>query len=143
MNDDRNDAPRGIRNNNPLNIREAPDGGDRWQGERKTDDDTSFEEFETVEYGIRAAVIILRKYQRDYECDTLRKIINKWAPPVENNTSSYVDDVAKRMSGIDPDAPIDLQKPQTLCSLISAMIWHENGEQPYSPSVIMDGIRRA
>lgn len=70
-------APRGIRNNNPLNIREASKGGDQWVGERKTDDDKSFEEFISPEYGIRAVAKILKRYFDRYGLVTLDDIIIK------------------------------------------------------------------
>ena len=34
-------------------------------------------------------------------------MMNRWAPPNENNTTNYANFVAQRM-GVDPDAEIDL-----------------------------------
>ena len=50
--------PRGIRNNNPLNIRK----GNNWKGERPNQTDKEFEEFESMQMGLRAAFILLRNY---------------------------------------------------------------------------------
>ena len=47
---------RGLRNNNPLNIRKGND----WQGETKGSD-PSFETFQSMAYGYRAAIKILYK----------------------------------------------------------------------------------
>lgn len=63
-------TPRGIRNNNPGNIR----WGDDWKGLVPKDQrtDKSFCQFTTPEYGIRAMIIILRNYQRKYGLDTVK-----------------------------------------------------------------------
>ena len=141
MNDDRPVTPRGIRNRNPGNIELI--STTTWKGQCKKQTDGRFIQFKKPVWGIRAMAKTLLNYQRLHDRDTLRKIIDRWAPPVENDTSSYVDGVAHSMGGIDPDGELNLQFPQTLCSLISAMIQHENGQQPYRPGVIMDGIRMA
>lgn len=129
--------PRGIRNNNPGNIRQ---GSTRWDGESEVDLDPEFEEFETPEMGIRAMARILTNYQTRHGLSTLRQIIERWAPPAENNTGAYVGAVA-RDTGIDPDAPINVVLE--LPALIPAIIRHENGEQPYSQAQIAEGINRA
>ena len=90
--------PRGIRNNNPLNIRK----GSNWKGERPNQKDRAFEEFQTMQYGIRAGFIILRKYVTGYngltnKFNTIEKIVRRWAPPTENVTQRYIDFVAKDM----------------------------------------------
>ena len=75
---------RGMRNNNPGNIRQT---SIKWLGEEDystpgvTDDDPSFEEFDTMEYGIRALGRLLRNYQRLYGLETIHQIINRYAPP--------------------------------------------------------------
>jgi hypothetical protein len=61
--------PRGIRNNNPLNIRR---GKDQWQGLRAQQTDAQFCQFETLEYGWRAAFYLLtRKYYHKYRLFTI------------------------------------------------------------------------
>ena len=92
--------PRGIRNNNPLNIRRSKD---QWQGLRAQQTDASFCQFETLEYGWRAAFYLLtRTYYHKYRLYTIRMIINKWAPPNENLTATYIENVS-RLTGIAPD----------------------------------------
>ena len=79
--------PRGIRNNNPLNIRRT--GKDRWKGLSKTQGDRAFCQFETLEYGWRAAFCLLtRTYYHKYRLYTIRTIIRRWAPSCENGISS-------------------------------------------------------
>ena len=80
--------PRGIRNNNPLNIRRT--GKDQWKGLSKTQSDRSFCQFETLEWGWRAAFYLLtRTYYHKYRLYTIRGIISRWAPLCENNAGLH------------------------------------------------------
>ncbi|MFR4235006.1 MAG: structural protein P5 [Alistipes onderdonkii] len=98
LNTSRNDT--GLRNNNPLNI-EKTRGGNPWQGEVVPSKDKRFAQFTTVVYGYRAAFKLLNNYQRNYGLDTIRKMIDRWAPSEENHTDAYVRTVAER-SGCPP-----------------------------------------
>ncbi|WP_269933920.1 structural protein [Serratia liquefaciens] len=135
-----NNQPRGIRNNNPGNIR----WGDDWRGlmpdTQRTD--KSFCQFVSPEYGIRAMIIILRNYQRKRGLKTVTKIINRWAPPVENNTLAYINSVAKSV-GVNPDQEIDVTDSRVIIPLLEAIITHENGTQPYGFSVFVKAIELA
>ena len=115
--------PRGIRNNNPLNIRI----GNTWLGERPNPTDPAFEEFVTMEYGLRAAFIILRRYIRRYKKDTITSIVSTWAPASENDTIKYIDRVAK-MTKLSPTDPIDYYDRETMCRLVAAMAQVECGQ---------------
>jgi len=130
-------TPRGIRNNNPGNIR----WGDDWQGlvpeGQRTD--KSFCQFKTPEYGIRAMIIILRNYQRKHAIKTISGIINRWAPPVENNTQAYINSVAKSV-GVEADQPIDVTDSRVMIPLLEAIIQHENGQQPYGFAVFVKAL---
>ena len=100
--------PRGIRNNNPLNIRRS---GDKWQGLKTLQEDKEFFQFETIEWGWRAAFVILCKtYYGKYKLRTIRNIVSRWAPAKENNTPAYIRHVSD-YTGIGPDR--DLGDPQT------------------------------
>lgn len=120
--------PRGIRNNNPLNIRK----GNNWKGERQQQTDPSFEEFESIQMGLRAGFIILRNYQRislapKMRANTIRKIINRWAPSSENNTLKYIETVAKR-SGLNPDELIAYRDKPRMLAVVEAMCFVECGQ---------------
>lgn len=128
--------PRGIRNNNPGNIRH----GDNWQGMKDHQRDSDFIQFEAPVYGIRAMAKLLNNYQRLYGLDTVAEIIGRWAPPNENDTTAYVESVA-RATGIPANQPIEVRA--MLPKLIPAIIKHENGQQTYSPGEIAEGIALA
>lgn len=124
-------VPLGIRNNNPLNIRKS---GINWQG--KTGDDGSFEVFDTPFNGIRAAARNLKTYANSHGLRTIRSIIGRWAPAVENNVEAYVSSVAQR-TGIFPDLILNTDD---YVAVVEAMIYHENGQQPYELSLIRNAV---
>ena len=115
-------TPRGIRNNNPLNIRV----GNNWQGEQKPNTDGAFEQFTTMQYGYRAAFKLLKAYIERHHCRTIRFIINRWAPPKENNTNAYLKRVVE-ISSLNPDAVIAFNQKQNMIDLAYAMTIVENG----------------
>lgn len=119
-------AARGIRNNNPGNIRNSETND--WKGEvAKVDKkDTAFEEFETMPEGVRAMMKLLQKYQRSYGLRSIRELVERWAPRSENNTAAYVRTVCKKMQ-IPESCPVDLTDKGTLCALVAAMCYVENG----------------
>ena len=121
--------PRGIRNNNPLNIRRT--AKDQWKGLRAQQTDASFCQFENLEYGWRAAFYLLtRTYYHKYRLFTIRAIINRWAPPNENLTATYIENVC-RLTGIPPDEPIGIpsDQPQRWMAVGVAMAIQENGTE--------------
>lgn len=116
--------PRGIRNNNPLNIRI----GNVWLGEVDNPTDLEFEQFVSMEYGLRAAFVLLRRYIRHYHLDTVQKIISRWAPHNENHTDNYVASVCCQM-GIEKDTPIKYEDRETMYKLVEAMSQVECGQK--------------
>lgn len=136
-----NDQPRGIRNNNPGNIRKTTDD---WRGllPAAQQTDQAFFRFESPAWGIRALASIMHTYQVKHGLKTVRAIISRWAPPEENDTEAYIATVAKAM-GMDPEKPVDLMQGDTMRGLVLAIIKHENGQQPYAMSVINLGLRLA
>lgn len=114
--------PRGIRNNNPLNIRV----GNVWLGEVKNPTDPHFEQFNSMEYGLRAGFILLRRYIRHYKRLTIEDIISSWAPSNENNTKAYIATVVK-VSGIPSNRILHYSNKETMCKLVDAMCFVENG----------------
>lgn len=132
------DGARGIRNNNPGNLEFSK--SNPWSGQ--TGDDGRFAKFETPEHGIRALGRNLLSYQRQ-GIDTVNDIINRWAPPDDNNnTSAYIEAVCAQL-GVTPDQPLDASNPDTLKALCAAIIHHENGSQPYSDQQLSTGVSAA
>lgn len=128
-------ATRGIRNNNPGNIRVSKD---QWEG--MTGDDGAFVIFDSPESGVRALGKNLLSYGRQ-GYDSIEKIINRWAPPNENDTQAYIDSVVAA-TGIPATQSLDLSNPDTLSSLAQAISFHETGSR-YNPEVYQKGVERA
>lgn len=129
---------RGIRNNNPGNLEYSKTNP--WVGQ--TGDDGRFAKFETPEHGIRALGRNLMSYQRQ-GIDTVSEIINRWAPPTDNNdTTAYIKAVCEQL-GVSADEPLDSSNPDTLKALCAAIIHHENGSQPYSDQQLTSGVSAA
>lgn len=115
--------PRGIRNNNPGNIRLS---ATRWQGQRGFQFDPSFVEFTDPVLGLRALMRLLLTYHLKYGLDTVESLINRYAPPHENATDAYAHDVARRL-GVGRRERLDLARPGILQELARAITCHENG----------------
>ena len=112
--------PRGLRNNNPGNIER---GRSQWQGMAIIQNDTRFVKFITMAHGIRAIYKTIRTYKNAYGLISVEAIINRWAPPVENNTMAYIRSVERGM--INPD---DVWENQAdVDALVRGIIRHENG----------------
>lgn len=136
-------APRGVRNHNPGNIDRS---GVAWQGEDRSDAarkrEARFCVFTSAEFGFRALAKVLLTYQRTHGLRTVRGVINRWAPPVENKTDAYVREVAKA-AGVAPDAPIDVTRFKTIFALAKAIARHENGGHFWPDATIAKGIDMA
>ncbi len=129
-------APRGIRNNNPGNLRR---NGDPWQGLAERQGDVEFFTFKSAIYGIRALARTLIAYQDKHGLRTIRQIISRWAPPNENNTNAYIRAVAAD-TGQDADQIFDMHRFDHLLPLAKAIIRHENGQQPYTDVELTKGL---
>jgi hypothetical protein len=115
--------PRGIRNNNPLNIRYVP--ANKWKGRREPKQDKDFEEFTDIEYGYRAAFILFYNYIKR-GCNTIAKIIGRWAPLTENNTNLYIQRVVQEMKW-PANFPLEIKDPYRMIRLAAAMVKVECG----------------
>lgn len=122
---------RGMRNNNPLNIRRM--GTKRlWQGQREDVKEKEFCVFNTPEMGYRAAWILLDNYllwfAQHGEPYCISSIISRWAPSTENNTRAYINRVCK-LTNINSEellkAPF-LDKERFM-KIVAAMTCVENG----------------
>jgi len=128
--------PVGLRNNNPGNLVKTDN---TWDGEVKGDG--GFASFATPEHGLRALCKNLLAYnKRGYT--TVGQIINRWAPPKENDTAAYIAAVSKAL-GVPADKSLDLTDINTLTALCASITQHENGGNPYSKEQITTGAMAA
>lgn len=126
--------PRGIRNNNAGNLEYT---GEPWKGLDNPPSDGRFMRFTTPIYGLRALARLLMNYQIRYGLNTVSKIIDRWAPPHENNTTAYKNAVAGAVGvGVNQEINVRTKLPQ----LVAAIVKHENGIQPYSAGQINEAI---
>ena len=126
-------ATRGYRNRNPGNIEHVP--ANKWQGLADPPSDGRFCRFVSHEHGIRALAALLTTYQDRHGLRTVRRIIDRWAPPRENDTGAYVAVVARRM-GVGADDPVNLHRHDQLRPMVEAIIAHECAGLTYPPAVI-------
>ena len=138
---------RGLRNNNPGNIER---NRTRWQGmagDQSGDD--RFIAFSHPKWGIRAIARILITYQDKRQAkdgsaiDSVTEVIERWAPPHENNTTGYARFVAGNINMAVDDESLDVYNYQTMNGLVKSIITMENGVQPYDYKVIDAGLRLA
>ncbi|MCD8270353.1 MAG: structural protein P5 [Parabacteroides sp.] len=127
----KNELPRGLRNNNPLNIRRSTDV---FQGEVNPSKDKEFKQFKTMAHGYRAGFKIPSNYYRVYKLTTIRKMIGRWAPENENNTAAYVSLVSSH-SGIGADDQLSFDREQMI-RIVAGMSKVENGREAEMSDVI-------
>ena len=114
---------RGIRNSNPGNIRQS---STRFKGEVRPSQDPAFKQFSSMVWGYRAIFVILNTYATKHRLRTIREMISRWAPPVENHTNIYIDTVSQ-LASLDADTPIDTLQREVMLPLVAAMSQVENG----------------
>lgn len=115
--------PRGLRNNNPGNIRRS---SDNWQGLASMQNDPDFFQFTDPGYGYRALIRTLRTYRKKHGLQTIADMIGRWAPSHENDTAGYVRAVCREMQVPDSYVP-DIDDRGTMCALAAAISRVENG----------------
>ena len=120
---DKKQLPRGLRNNNPCNIRKS---ADVFVGEIVPSKDEAFKQFSTMAYGYRATFVILYNYQHRYGLDTIAKMIARFAPSSENHTEAYINAVAER-SGVSANGRITATNGDVMMPIVAAMNFVENG----------------
>lgn len=117
---------RGMRNCNPMNIVGGPN---KWQGMKVGQTDRNFVQFETMTMGVRAAMVILTKYHRDYNLKTVPEIVHRWAPDGGEAEKNYITHVRNTLFKSDIN-----QTRADLFKLMQAMCWFESR---YSLSQLM------
>lgn len=125
----RSRGPRGIRNNNPGNLRSWGD----------TPREDGFARFATPEAGLAAMIKNLQVQQSKHGLNTIAGIIGRWAPPNENDTAGYVGNVSKQ-TGFGAHQPLDLTDKKTVAPLISSMIRQEGNSAGYSKDMVEKAV---
>lgn len=119
-------TPRGLRNNNPGNIRNNDKV--KWQGEvdASCKKDFAFEEFKDRTSGYRALLKLLRNYNKLHGCRSIADYIRRWAPEHENNTSGYITRVCREMQVPTSCVP-DPDDKSVMVAFAAAISQVENG----------------
>ena len=132
--------PRSVRNNNPGNLR----SGIRWDGLSAIQSDPEFCVFITPKMGFRAlAIDIYHNWQgQDAGQKTITRIINKFAPPSENNSAAYAKAVADMM-GTATGIQLNLDDNAQLRAMCRAIAVYEAGGWFFSQTDLDEGIRLA
>lgn len=125
----RSRAPRGIRNNNPGNLRSWGD----------TPREGGFARFASPEAGLAAMIRNLQVQQSKHGLNTIASIVGRWAPPSENDTAAYIGNVSKQ-TGFGAHQPLDLTDKKTVAPLISSMIRQEGNGAGYSKDMIEKAV---
>ena len=126
--------PRGLRNNNPLNIKAF---GFSWLG-MVGQDEYGHAIFDTIEHGYRAAARDISHKAKRWGGFSIRKLTCTWA---EANCNNYAAFVAGRV-GVRTDQWLTIDGVHSLLPrIIHAMAVWENGTQ-YEGLIKTDEIRR-
>lgn len=121
----------GLDNNNPGNIRLS---ATKYLGEVQLSQNKSFKQFKSMAWGYRAIFVLLHTYNIRYGLRNIERIINRYAPPTENNTERYISFVSYR-SGIPRDKPIDTLSANDMIPIVTAISRMENGVEAVSEDV--------
>jgi hypothetical protein len=124
-------TPRGIRNNNPGNLR-------IWGDMPRKD---GYASFPTPEAGLTAMIKNLQTQQSKHGLNTIQGIISKWAPPSENDTEGYVKSVEKQ-TGFDRNQKLDLSDKKTVAPLVSAIIQQEGNSAGYGKNMVEEAVTK-
>ena len=122
---------RGLRNNNPGNIRLS---NTRYLGEVDSTD-SAFKQFKSMAYGYRAMFVLLHTYQRKHHLNTIAEMISRYAPAVENHTEKYIQAVSD-WSGVPATSRITATNSDIMVPIVAAMSRVENGVFAHMPDVV-------
>ena len=121
---------RGYRNMNPGNIRNS---SVRYLGEKESTD-IAFKQFESMAWGFRAMFVLLDTYRVRHGLKTLQQMIERYAPPSENDTTGYVSYITRR-TRIADISTVDTHSERQMIPLVTAMAAMENGSEPDADDV--------
>ena len=134
-------APLGLRNRNPANVR--PDGSSQWDGLAGVDQDNDMNIYENDHFGIRSSARSINTQFQRGQFNTVEGLMNTYAPADDNNnTQAYINHIRQRMN-LEPNQQIDLNDPEVMTDLLTVMIQHENGQNPYTREQIRNAVRDA
>lgn len=129
--------PRSVRNRNPGNL----ELGINWQGLCAEQTDPPYCQFVTSIYGFRAlAKDLITKWREGLK--TPRAILEKYAPPTENNTEAYIQDFCTRMK-CDPDTELFMLDSDVLNNACRAIAIHEAGRWAFNDMDLINGVLMA
>lgn len=139
---------RAVRNNNPGNI----DKGQAWRGlmprEKMNPEQVAeprFCVFETPAYGFRAIAEILVTYAHVFlgagKIFNVENIIERWAPPSENNTLAYIEHVTA-LTGFQPLQAL-MPTAVFIRPLAKAISTHEVGSWAFNDADLAQGLSLA
>lgn len=135
-------APRGIRNNNPLNLGYVPGQpgviGHDQGGDVPGVPLNGFGIFPDMESGIAAELLQLYLFAAR-GINTVRGMVNKWVGGKGPAPEDYIRDVARAI-GVDPDAPIDIHDRRVAEEYIKEAARHESG--PVSDAAVRAGVEK-
>lgn len=119
--------PRGIRNNNPGNIRH---GSSRWVGMAEHQMDPQFVSFKAIKWGYRALIKLLRNYIDYHGADTVEKIVKRWAPVSDGNDPDKYIRIVTNRTGMYGNYEPDPSDMEDMCLLATAIAYVETGVEP-------------
>lgn len=118
-------APRGIRNRNPGNIKFST--GNNWRGQIGKDSG-GFVIFDSDANGLRAMAKLLKTYMTRHGLNTIGSISRRWSPDAVGLSGQYAAAVAKN-TGIAATRVIDVNDATALAQIMRGMVMVENGAQ--------------
>ncbi len=137
-------ASRPWRNRNPGDLRTLP-SGEHWAGQIGVDRASGgpFAIFGARADGWRGLATCLLAYADVHGLHTVRGIIGRFAPALENDTGGYISLVCRQLSR-DPDAVIDVHAFATMRALVGAIALAEGGPRlAWPPEEIVAGLALA
>ena len=118
-------ASRGIRNNNPFNIKY--NSANNWEGQIGIEPEGVFCQFSSIEYGIRAGFYNLINGYFNAGYDTITTIITRYSA---TDQQAYIDFVSNELNA-NPDAVL-VPTTDTLINLSKAIMQMEVGTTDYN-----------
>lgn len=126
------------KNNNPGNIRY--NSSIKWKGQ--IGENKGFCVFENSDYGLRAMILLLKRYINVYKLTTLEKIISRYAPSSENNTCGYISFVSDDLLSFGIFSTNIEYKSTAFYHLVRSMVRVESGKYLFSVGDIVRVVKQ-